>query len=428
MTSEIGSFHVDAPLLPADVLVHAGLYQPGTRGTPQQTATERLSGVCCGRPLIYPVPVADLPPFLRLRAGALPRDYYGMLLAFDLDELTAGDRYTSVHFDVALADEHAVVMQMHGDGGAAGLSYGFDPPAPASPVAARMLAASAARPGWLWRLAPRPRRPRSWSTGAQTNRFGWRYDDPRGELLPRTYGMHALLEVTAGTPVLHGALSVHVRVRGHRWGPAGGNATIRDTVAFAEDLPRRPEPARASVRLCMAADVAGYSTHDNPATERIQRCLVRLLADARRRAGIDEAAVTPQAQGDGQFTVLPTAIDESTVIPGLLHGLADGLRGADERIRLRVALHRGLVKPADNGWVGTASIAVHRILDSPPLRAALRDHEAAGFVLGVPDVLYQDVIRHLDDPPADSFRQVRIDLPAKRFTENAWLYVPGPTR
>jgi len=157
---------------------------------------------------------------------------------------------------------------------------------------------------------------------------------------------------------------------------------------------------------------------------------VGALALARRDAGLDEAEVARQAQGDGQFSVFPAGIDESTVIPRLVVGLRTALAEANRdavdgsRMRLRVALHRGLVKEGDNGWVGHAAVAVHRILDSPPVRAALRDNTGADFVLGVPDVLYRDVIVHTTQPPEPhEFREIVVDLPDKRFLENGWVYV-----
>jgi hypothetical protein len=164
----------------------------------------------------------------------------------------------------------------------------------------------------------------------------------------------------------------------------------------------------------------------------VQHDLVRILAAGRAMAGIDAAQVDPQPQGDGQFTVLPVGLDEAAVIPRLLRGLGAALSARNEaepadRIRLRVALHRGLVKEADNGWVGRATIAVHRILDSPPLREALAEHPGADWVLGVPDVLFADVLSAGDDPPPSGFRPVTVDLPAKGFLERAWLYVPGVT-
>lgn len=208
-----------------------------------------------------------------------------------------------------------------------------------------------------------------------------------------------------------------------------------DSIAFGEALPENPVPSGAAVRLCLAADVTGYSRRPNHLAERTQSWLVRALAQARANAGLDEATVVLQAQGDGQFAVLPVGIDESRVIPDLVEGLAEALRrtnhglSAEERVRLRVALHRGLMKPADSGWVGTAAIAVHRILDSPPLRAAIRDTPTADYVLGVPDLLYQDVIRHSAVPPLPhQFTEITIDLPDKGFVEHGWLHVPVGSR
>jgi hypothetical protein len=155
-----------------------------------------------------------------------------------------------------------------------------------------------------------------------------------------------------------------------------------------------------------------------------------VLAHARRAAGISDSDVRPQPQGDGQFTVLPIGIDESVVIPRMIADIGASLaardrgRPADDRMRLRVALHRGLVKEGSNGWVGTAAIAVHRILDSPPLRAAITENPDATYVLGLPDVLFHDVITHAVEPPLPAqFRPMTVRLPDKDFVEHGWLTV-----
>ncbi|MEU8261539.1 hypothetical protein AB0C02_13080 [Micromonospora sp. NPDC048999] len=425
----------DEPLRPSDVLARSVLRPSQARDPDGPDSPFGLGGVSCGRPLFFPVPEEDLPVRLSRRAEATGRHYYGMLVAFDLDQLTDGRRYTSVRFEVTLDNDDALAVRLDNDGGALGLSYGAGAPRPMTTAADRAVAAAgAARPGWLLRLAPRPGRPRAWSFGAHRNRFGWTYEDPSGRLfLPLTYGMHALIEVPASVSVLRGRLDVRAESLGTwRDRTVRRHATLQDAVPFREVLPGKVEPSSAAVRLCMAADVSSYSRRPNHLAERTQSWLVRALVDARRAARLDESAVAVQAQGDGQFAVLPVGIDESTVIPLLIGGLTDALRrtnhGLDpaERIRLRVALHRGLMKPADSGWVGAAAIAVHRILDSPPLRAALRDNPAVDYVLAVPDVLYRDVIQHSEVPPLpDRFTEITIDLPEKQFLEHGWLHVPA---
>ncbi|MFI2712205.1 hypothetical protein ACH495_18980 [Micromonospora sp. NPDC018662] len=423
----------DAPLRPADVLARSALWTGRPRDPDDPAPPTGRTSVSFGRPLLFPVPSADLPAPLRLRAEATGRRYVGMVVAFDLDALAGGQRYTGVRFEVTLDDEEAVAVRIDADGGALGLAYGLGPPRPLTVAADRAVTAGASRPGWLLRLAPRNDRPRAWSFGAYRHRFGWSYEDPAGRaLLPLTYGMHAMLELPASATTLSGRVGLRVETSATGRGrTVRHQAAVQDTVRFDEPLPGVVEPSVAAVRLCMAADVASYSRRPNHLAERTQSWLVRALADARRAAGLDETAVAVQPQGDGQFAVLPVGIDESEVIPRLVGGLAEALRRtnedltADERMRLRVALHRGLMKPADSGWVGTAAIAVHRILDSPPLRAALRDNPGVDYVLGVPDVLYRDVLRHSALPPLpDQFREVAVELPEKQFVEHAWIHVP----
>jgi hypothetical protein len=388
--------------------------------------------VRCGRPLVYPVPVADLPDPVRRRAEAGGGTYAGVLFAFDLDELPRGQRYVAAHFRVTLDDPRARAVHLAADGDELGVVQNPAGAEPASATAARTITAAANRPGWLRRLAGPAGVPRAWTSGAQSSSFGWHHDDPTGEvLLPRGYGMHALVELPPAGTALRGSLDVRVATAATGLLPRRAMASLHEEVAFDEPLVRADLPWGAAVRLCMAADVMGYSRHTDPETARLQRELVGVLARARRAAGIADHVVQPQAQGDGQFTVLPAGIDESAVIPRLVAELAAALhdvnadRPAGDPMRLRFALHRGLTSADANGWVGTSTIAVHRILDSPPLREALAGHPRAGFVLGVPDVLYQDVIRHAETPPLPtSFREMVVELPAKGFVEHAWLHVP----
>ncbi|MDQ0364940.1 hypothetical protein [Catenuloplanes indicus] len=401
-----------------ETLADAELTAPDGRGDGGPRPVVR-----CGRPLLYPVPAGELPVPLRRRARSTGAAYLGALFAFDLGDLPAGHRYAAARLTVDLGDSPVIAVAVHADGGQFGL--GDDDTAP---LAGRTRAATADRPGLLPRLGTRTGRPRAHTSGVHSARFGWGYTDRRtAPILPRGYGCHALLEIPPDVTSLHGTLSVQADVKGL----VLRRMSTREAVPFTAPVPRTPPgPHHASVRLCMAADVAGYSTRRTGETARIQHDLVRLLAAARTTAGIGEDQVAPQPQGDGQFTVLPSGIDEADVIPRLVRGVAAELAArnaaapAVERIRLRMALHRGLVREADNGWVGRAAIAVHRILDAPPLRAALADHPDADFALGVPDALFLDAVADGAGPPDPAaFRRITVDLPTKGFQEQAWIYV-----
>jgi hypothetical protein len=405
----------DELLADGDVLADGELVAAATRGE-----GELRAGVRIGRPLIYPVEPAELPVPLRRRAETAGVRYAGVLFAFDLADPPGSRRYSSARFTVQL-DGSVIAARVHADGG----QFGVEPEGePASAAAARAYEATSRRPGLLRRLGSRDDRPRAQTWGAQSGRFGWSW---AGGGLAATYGMHALVELPAGVGELAGRLTADADVTG----TVRRRIFLSQAVSFHETVPSPSAPTGAAVRLCMAADVVAYSSRINPEAKRVQQDLVDVLAAGRRAAGIEPGDVVPQPQGDGQFTVLPVSIDESVVIPRLIGGVAAALarvnavRPERERIRLRVALHRGLVEEAANGWVGHASTAVHRILDSPPMRDAVGGHPGAPYVLGVPDVLFLDVITHTTEPPpAAAFTAMTVDLPAKGYREHCWLYVP----
>jgi class 3 adenylate cyclase len=187
---------------------------------------------------------------------------------------------------------------------------------------------------------------------------------------------------------------------------------------------------RPAVRLCLAADVERYSRFNDAEAWRAQARFIEALSDARAHAGLTESDVDLQESGDGQFAVLPPGLDESVVIPNLVAGLSIALRHTNAdlnehaRLRLRVALHRGMLKPGVNGWIGNSAIAVNRLLDSAPLRTALAQEPSADFALIVSNTLYRDVIAHgYHGLAPELFRESTVDIPAKRFTEKAWIHL-----
>jgi hypothetical protein len=185
------------------------------------------------------------------------------------------------------------------------------------------------------------------------------------------------------------------------------------------------------VRLCLAADIERYGRFTNGEAARAQARFLTVLGQAQRRAGLTELDADAEHSGDGRFVVLPPGLDESVVIPNLVVGLSIALRelnadlNAHARLRLRVAMDRGLLAPDVNGWVGNAAITVHRLLDSAPLRMALVAEPAVDFALIVADTLFRDVIAHgYPGLPPELFQKTTVVIPAKQFAEQAWIY-PG---
>jgi hypothetical protein len=291
---------------------------------------------------------------------------------------------------------------------------------------------------------------------------GWLFGDPLGDTpIPAHCVAHAALAVPLDRTELTATLRVDTTVvRRASWPlrpardhlvaappsrfrlalPASRSTPAEESTPAEVSTPAAPSTpvarasvarASAGVRLCVAADLERFSRFRLPEATRSQQRFVTLLARARAHAGIDEAGVALQESGDGQFAVLPAGIDETDTIPRLVAGLRIAIADTNSdlaepaRLRLRVALHRGHVAPAANGWAGDAAIAVHRLLDCTPVRDALSGAPAADFALIVSDVLYQEVIGHrygLLDP--DRFRRVEVVLPVKGFQASAWVYTP----
>ena len=402
-----------------DLLAAVDLVSPdemlGTRRGP----VIRDSGVRCGRPVLYPVSPDDLPSVLKRRARATDRCYYGLLLAFDLLPLLEDHWYTRAEFSVTLADERIIALKLE-----------HDPALSAVPV----LKAAPSRVGWLDWLR-RTATLQAAVSGVQGPRFAWTYSDSAGGVLqPRSYSMHAWLEVPPDARSLSGALGIEADITRTLFGfTAGHTARARSAVPFMERLAGTPVLEQAgSVRLCLAVDVEKYSSQTNPRAERTQERLVRVLERTLDHAQVNESQIEVQQQGDGRFLILPASIDETKVIPALVAGLRVAIAETNSdlsqaaRMRLRVALDRGRVKRARNGYVGNAAISVHRFLDAPQTREALKAHPRSDFVLVVSDYLYQDVVSHgYEGLDPELFRKITAEIPAKNFRETAWLCVPG---
>ncbi|MBX6385454.1 MAG: hypothetical protein IRZ07_21185 [Microbispora sp.] len=184
-------------------------------------------------------------------------------------------------------------------------------------------------------------------------------------------------------------------------------------------------------RLCLRLDTEAYSARDPHAQVAVQSRLRALVDASCRWAGVDASRCELQPSGDGLLVIFPPDVDEGHAIPRLLQGLADGLRRGNaldwrgDRMRLRAALGQGTVRIAENGYVGRAVVAVSRLVDAPPLRAALAARPDRDLAVIVTDDLYHDM-RHDLPARAEPYERVRVSIPGKGFEADAWISVPHP--
>lgn len=183
-------------------------------------------------------------------------------------------------------------------------------------------------------------------------------------------------------------------------------------------------------RVLLSLDVENYSSRRDVDQERVQHALANVMRVTAERAGLDRSRWLVQGSGDGELSVLPVETPEKRVVDHLPSALAESLAAHNVdaphelKLRLRVAVHQGLVRATPYGHAGTGVVMVSRILDSDPGRLALRACPATDLVLLLSPPLYLDLVvqGHTRLSPRD-FREVPVV--AKKFNSTAWLHVPG---
>jgi hypothetical protein len=186
-------------------------------------------------------------------------------------------------------------------------------------------------------------------------------------------------------------------------------------------------------RLVVVADTERYSARDTVLQHEAQDAFAEALEEAGRVAGIDRAEWRRQPSGDGELAILPPDVDEPALLGGFLQALDAHLRRynahrtAEARIRVRIAFHQGLIfVDSRSGFAGDAVNAAARLVDAPPLKAALRAFPAANVACVVSEGIYRDVVAGgYDGIRRDRFRRVEVSLPEKGFAEWAWIQIVG---
>ncbi len=141
-------------------------------------------------------------------------------------------------------------------------------------------------------------------------------------------------------------------------------------------------------------------------------------------------------RGDGVLILVPPEVPKSRLVTSLpdrlkcalaRHNAAmeeqGGQRAAATQVSLRLAVHAGEVAFDRHGVAGAAIDHTFRLVDAPPLKAALAGSlDACAFV--VSDWFYSDVVYHHQDARPDIYRKVGCEV--KGVQLSAWLRVPEP--
>ena len=192
-------------------------------------------------------------------------------------------------------------------------------------------------------------------------------------------------------------------------------------------------------RALLVVDAEKFSAHPDAKLPDVHLEIRRVLAVACAESGLGETWENVrfmESTGDGVLAALPLDAARALIDPfprrlqDALAAAAPDLRARGMRLRLRVAMHIGLVddERTDAPGISTATIDVNRLLDSDPLRDALRgsDAEVTYAAFAVSAELFASYVQGGRTGLRESqFSQVRVKV--KQFDRPAYLYVPTPS-
>ena len=186
----------------------------------------------------------------------------------------------------------------------------------------------------------------------------------------------------------------------------------------------------ATLHFFVVVDIEKFGSRDDPVQEHLRAALYGVLERAARACGLPWPELAREDRGDGVLLVVPPTVSRITLTEGLIRRLQVELTGYARVaspaavMRLRVALHAGEARRDGHGWVGTSVNTAFRLVDAPPLKAALAAATGARLALIVSDDWYEAVVRH-DHDGIDHRAYWRVPVAAKELRTWAWVHVPG---
>ncbi|WP_253839310.1 hypothetical protein [Actinokineospora globicatena] len=191
----------------------------------------------------------------------------------------------------------------------------------------------------------------------------------------------------------------------------------------------RTERRRAAVhRTILVVDVEAFGDRRRTNLDQVavRSGLYRSLRQAFREAGVSGAACEFEDRGDGVLVLAPAGMAKGPLVervPGALAralGEHNATHPAEQRIRLRMALHAGEVNYDRYGVTATAITVAFRLLDAAPLKTALtRSPTVLGVITSA--WFYDEVVRHSPVCAPHAYRRVLVSV--KETTTAAWIYL-----
>ncbi|HEX6469256.1 MAG TPA: tetratricopeptide repeat protein [Streptosporangiaceae bacterium] len=185
----------------------------------------------------------------------------------------------------------------------------------------------------------------------------------------------------------------------------------------------------AEHRTILLVDVEGFGDPRRTTVHQlaIRDGLYRVLRQAMRAAGVPLDECRHEDRGDGVFVLAPARMPKAPFVEALPSALVAALREhnvgkpAEQRIRLRMALHAGEVVFDGNGAIAPSVNLGFRLLDAPPLKTALAESPGV-LALITSGWFFDDVVRNSDSAHPATFRPVRVSV--KETSTVGWICLP----
>jgi class 3 adenylate cyclase len=183
-------------------------------------------------------------------------------------------------------------------------------------------------------------------------------------------------------------------------------------------------------RTLLVLDIVGFAhpRRTDPARLRLREELFELLHQTLAAAGVDPEHAPRVDLGDGVIVLLDPRVAATRVVEAVTGRLAASLAARNrrspgaERLRLRIALHRGEVLIDPHGFVGGALIEASRLSNAAALREQL-DATAADLTLIVSDQMWRQLTGPHHEPLGPGgYQPVSVSTPD--VTTRAWIHVP----
>jgi len=206
--------------------------------------------------------------------------------------------------------------------------------------------------------------------------------------------------------------------------------TTRLAAVASFDGQRAAGPVHRSI---MAVDLEGSTQRTDLVKGELRRVMYELLARSLEAVGITGNRLERLIdRGDGVLVLIrphddvPKTVILGRLIPLLAALLTEYNARANQsalRMRLRVVVHAGEVREDGRGFYGEAIDVAIRLLDSRPVKRALKQ-TAAPLVLVVSHEIYSGIVCHGQLAAETYLPLVRVSVGSRR--QRGWVHIPAP--